>query len=794
MSTARLGGALGVLMMLASLILLVFAGLASASSLINQASVELDGDAHWWQQGSQDQSKVLSYNGYEYTIYYDAADGSGNVYPKVTRRTLSNNNLETVTLNTAEGRQIDPLDPHNTTDLGISPADGRLHIQWVMHNERIHYAISNERCLTEARFERCRFTWRGQTSNTRQEEKITYPEYFNAPDGTLYSGFRSGNGTGGDWVLHIYLDNGTWRDLGTILLGRSGTYDLDSQNGLEMGWNPSRRRGPYIDAAKFDSNGRLHLMWTWRETEPGEEVLNPLLAQHDIYYAYSDDGGLNWSDNSGTSVATNEIDPIRVEDSGTIAVYVRTGYWRANIMRMEIDRDNQPHIVMPTSDTFSLDLLQARIRQMHFWRTTDGVWHEQFIEPSEAAQQSFNIGGIQFDRANNMYVLYPKDQLGWVQYEAVTPRYNETLAGDHIIWDGRENLVIEPTSEYTGILTSAYIGLPIGGGATENRDLEIRVKNTTGDTEGKIYFTTDENQTWGFPQVKTFVNRNEGAYNTYTISMNGVTNWRGTLRALEFLPAARAAAGRGRITIDYIRLKNGNGTIVKEWTFNEGTRLYAAESAGADNWTTWELTQLLSGVNLSLYDATSFDIDERHYDSDHKITFPVLVQGEFGNERMRLYEYDVGGDEVAQQWGFGSDTIGWREENRNITGFGWASDERRGTIAGTISGGDARLVSPTLHLRLGRSSRIRVRMKNSRTATRLRGAVCWALNGRTGWRAEQCTLFNLTADNAHHIYEITPPAELTWREQELTSLRLDPSDNEEVRTGSFNVDYVRIVD
>ncbi len=786
----------GLILTLASLMALLIASLAHASSsLINPGSIELDNDAYWWNQGSQDQSKIVSYGGYEYTIYWDAADERGNVYPEVTRRTLSNNRLETTTFNTAEGRLIDPSDPHNTTTLGISPHDGRLHIQWVMHNEVLHYAISNERCLTAERFSSCTFTWRSQLE--RSEPKVTYPQYFNSPDGTLYCGFRNGAGTGGEWVLHIYNDNGTWTNLGVILSGESGTYDLDSANGLGELWEPSRKRGPYIDAIKFSADGRLHLVWTWREgiTVGGRE-LNPYIAEHDIYYAYSDDGGIHWNDNSGRAVATQQTDPIRIEDEGTLAVHIPPGFWRPPAMRMEVDRDNQPHLVMPTSDTRTFDEYLSRLREKHFWRTTDGVWHEQFIESSEEEEQNpFNVGSIQFDRANNFYYIYPKDELGWFGIERPEgTRYNESLPPDHLVWDGRENLIDLPYSEFNEMQTTNYIGVPIGGATTENDEIEIHLKNTTDDTSGKIEFITDENQTFGSPQVKTFTDPRESTLSTLIISMAGVTNWRGTLRALRLWPGTRATPGVGQVTIDYIRVRSsGRGTIAKAWEFNEGTRMYSAESPAAENWSFYERTQILSGVNLEWGDAISFDIDKDRYTTEHKITFPVLTQGGLLNERERLYEFDVGGDETAKNWSFGADTIGWTAP-RNVSEFRWASDGERGTLSGGITGGDSQLVAPSpINLEIARSSRVRIRMKNTR-ATALRASLCWSVDGGTVFRSEQCARFELTADGTYHIYEISTAGWRNWERHTLTKFRLDPSDNEEVTTGTFNVDYVRIID
>ncbi len=782
-------------------LLTVLAGSASASSLLDvsgRSALTIDSDAHWIQQAAWDENKVTTYGVYQYIVYWDAADGSGNVYLKITRRQLSNDALQSITFNTTDGKDSDPLDYHNTTVLGVSPVDGRLHVQWVDHSGPIHYAISSSGCLTQASFSSCTFTWQHQTSATTQEANVTYPEYVNDPDGNLYCGFRSGSGSSGTWVWHGYNNDGTWTNFGNILDGTSGSgsYDVDGAAGLDEGWNPATTRGPYVDSVKFDPSGRLHLVWTWRETVPNTSV-NPLLEQHDIYYAYSDDNGIHWKDNGGTQIATNQSDPIVVGDTSTIAVSVSLGWYRINTARMTIDRDNQPHLIFPSSDVNTLDQSASNLRSAHFWRTTSGVWHGQWVEPSgDGRNGDITIGSMLFDRANNAYYIYAKNDIGWVNFndDDHNPTYNVNLPSDHftIQDDGTQSsLVVQPTSALTQIDTLERFAVPIGTGSSDNRDVVIRVKNTTNATDGYVYFYTDAHPTWVAGMDRTFTVPNDGAFHTITIPMQGATNWSGTLRQLEMLPSYSATAGSGAFTIDYIRVENDAGTIAKGWDFSRAVSLYSAEMSGDNDWNgTWTITDIAPTEPLSWADASGFGVDENLYSTNEKVDFPVLEQGAPGTEIQKIYQYTIPSDSMAHQWGFGVDTIGWNAP-KDVSGFGYSS----GTIAGTITGNDSQLQSANnMNVPIGTGSTLSIRMKNS-TASGQTIAICWAVDGQQTYSSpSRCVQgISVTADNAYHTYNISTSAWGSWAGHKLTRLRIDPSDGS-ATSGTFNIDYVRILD
>ncbi len=782
--------------------LTVLTGSASASSLLDvsgHSALTVDSDAHWIQQAAWDENKVITYGAYQYIVYWDAADGSGNVYLKITRRRISDDNMQSITFNNTSGKMFDPLDYHNTSVLGISPVDGRLHVQWVDHSGPIHYAISSSGCLTQTTFSSCTFTWQHQTSNTTQEADVTYPEYVNDAAGNLYCGFRSGSGSNGNWVWHAYNNNGTWTDFGVILSGvtGSGSYDVDGAAGLDLGWDPATTRGPYVDSVKFDPSGRLHLVWTWRETVPNVAV-HPFLEQHDIYYAYSDDNGITWKNNAGTQVATNQSDPIVVGDTSTVAVSLGLGYYRVNTARMTIDRDNQPHLIFPTSDVYTLDPTMANLREAHFWRTTDGTWHGNFVEPStDGRDGDVALGSMLFDRANNAYYIYAKNNIDWYPWNdetCPTCGYNGDFPGDHftIQSDGTDTyLNMIPTTTALVTDTLNRINIPIGTGSTANRNIVIRIKNTTSATDGRFYFTTDADQVWSVPKHVDFTDPNDGAWHTITIPITSLSSWTGTLHSLELYPAQSENA-TGNVKVDYIHVQTDTGTVAKAWEFNKADTLYSAEISGDNDWNgTWTITDIAPNTPFVYYDASGFGVDETRYNIDKKVNFPVLEQGAPGTESQKIYQYTIPTDTMAHQWGFGVDTIGWNAP-KDVSGFGYSA----GTIAGTITNNDSELQSANnMNVPIGTGATLSIRMKNS-TATGQTMAICWAVDGQQTYSSpSRCaTGISVTADNAYHTYNISTSAWGSWSGHKLTRLRIDPSDGSAITSGTFNIDYVRILD
>jgi hypothetical protein len=143
-------------------------------------TIAIDSDSHWWNNPTP-----KTYNGYQYMTYWDAEDGAGDVYMKITRRRLSDDRLDTIRFDTRGAEQIlaVPKDGHNALSLGLSPVDGRIHISYSPHSAPHHYGISSAGCLSEATFSNCR---ESATAALMRLESLAIPA---RPD--RITGFRS---------------------------------------------------------------------------------------------------------------------------------------------------------------------------------------------------------------------------------------------------------------------------------------------------------------------------------------------------------------------------------------------------------------------------------------------------------------------------------------------------------------------------------------------------------------------------------------------------------------------------
>jgi hypothetical protein len=746
----------------------------------HQAAVVVDDDVHWWNQSSANWDKLVTYGDYQFVVYWDAENASGDVLLVIKRRHLPTGNLQTFEFDPEAALRREWL-PMNDTALGISP-DGRVHVTYDQHGRDHHYAMSNVGCAGQSDFAACSFSTQYQTADA-SEAKLAYPIYFNDSKGNLYFAYRSGSVVNGDEHLNRYNNDGTWTHVGIVLNGKSGgTYSA-------AGFT-STTRGPYVDGFCFDSSGRLHVMYTWREQGlPGGDTL----AQHDIYYVYSDDFGVTWKNRLGNQVAELPNDPVQVTDADTVAIAVDFDWWRTGAGRMALDSNGQPHLVVPQSDVKTQSWDAASMRQAHFWQTMDGVWHEAWVEPASLGNHAAVRGSLFFDRGDNAYYIYAVNALGWFAWNDPNvpgQPYNNVLPDDHVTWQGGDFLNVKLASLTTALVTREPINIPIGTSVGASRNVVIRMENLTAATEAKIYFTTnpisEPEPAWSTANSKTFAL--QPGWATYTISMAPLAGWTGTLRNMELDPALGVSSGE--LNIDYIRITDDAGSIAEAWEFQQGARLVAAGAEPTNNWRTWRTYDILPGVSVS-YGAESFSPDVGRYRRpDKMLEVPVLEQGAPGLELLTVRQFDIIQDDVAKQWFFATDRMGWTALNQ-VSSFDWVSDDGKGSLQGTFSGSDSQIVSANdLNVDLSVTDEIWVKMKRSAGS---KAKICWAVNGSATF-ANCSQQFDLIDDLAYHNYRISTAGFAGWHNQTLTRLRLDPSDTADVTSGTFTIDSVRILE
>ncbi len=168
-------------------------------------------------------------------------------------------------------------DGHNVISIGLD-GKGYLHLSFDHHGHPLKYARSV--APGSLQFSGLR----GMTG--KDEEDVTYPEFYSLPSGDMLFAYRSGASGRGNLVLNRYdVSSGTWNRVHDIL--------IDGEGERNAYWQM------YVDKA-----GVIYLSWVWRETWLVE-------TNHDLCYAVSHDGGETWQRTEGTRYEL----PITIRDA-----------------------------------------------------------------------------------------------------------------------------------------------------------------------------------------------------------------------------------------------------------------------------------------------------------------------------------------------------------------------------------------------------------------------------------------------------------------------------------------------
>jgi hypothetical protein len=319
---------------------------------------------------SFDQDKVVSFAGHQYSVFWDA-----NRLLTMVRRELRTGEIQTISF--PEHILADGLperqrnNGHRNTVVGISPGDGRLHLSWDHHNNDLNYTRNRAGFITNppARISAEDFEPKKPLTDGAPQ-RVTYPMFFNDHEENLFFFYRSGGSGAGDIALFEYGHSaGTWHIISDRLFGREGLYP---------DWNDSTSRNAYLHDILFDSTGRLHITWVYRE------VAATWASNHDLHYAYSDDKGRTWKNNAGEQIAdTRRGERITLDSPGIVVRKIPVFSWLMNQCGMTLDSRNRPHVATyHMEEPFRPETLthdppadeQHRLRYYHYWRGDDGEW------------------------------------------------------------------------------------------------------------------------------------------------------------------------------------------------------------------------------------------------------------------------------------------------------------------------------------------------------------------------------------------------------------------------------------
>jgi hypothetical protein len=236
-------------------------------------------------------------------------------------------------------------DAHNIISIMID-GDGYLHMAWNHHNNHLHYVKSKEPGSLELTEE--------LSMTGKQENKLSYPEFYKMPDGNLLFFYRDGGSGNGSLVLNQYnIKTKLWKQLQSNLIDGEG------------------RRNAYWQAC-VDAKGVIHLSWVWRETPD-------VASNHDLCYAFSKDGGLSWEKSTGEVYKV----PITAE-SAEYAFHIPQKSELINQTSMVADAEGYPYIATYWREEGS------SIPQYHLVYKTNEGWKKEELSFGKTA---FSLSG-----------------------------------------------------------------------------------------------------------------------------------------------------------------------------------------------------------------------------------------------------------------------------------------------------------------------------------------------------------------------------------------------------------------
>lgn len=396
------------------------------------------------------QDAVVTDNGRQYVAYYNIA---GHVC--VARRQLPGGEWEKLELT---DYLFEGNDSHNVISMGICPNDGTIHLAFDHHNETLHYRVSQTGVTTNPET----VTWDANLfNNTRNYleagksvSTVTYPRFWQTPQGNLQMCYRVGGSGSGDIILVDYnAAQGSWENT-RMVFSRYGSYSDVC--------GTSTSRNAYLNYPGYGPDGTLHVTWTWREGSGG--------TNHDICCAYSPDGGTTWYNNAGPQQQINihtagEIQTqslldlvwnatgpqvigqatgntstqqlIDVDSADIVAVPINRQYSLMNQQCQAVDPAGRIHTVMwyATEGAGCNVWASAGRDYHHYWRDFDGNWNHFMLQCSVGSRPKLFIRDngdafLIFIRSGSIIIAAASAQSQWTDWQEIAADTDHSYAGE----------------------------------------------------------------------------------------------------------------------------------------------------------------------------------------------------------------------------------------------------------------------------------------------------------------------------------------------------------------------------
>ncbi len=220
-------------------------------------------------------------------------------------------------------------DSHEKVTMGISP-DGIIHLAFDHHGSPLHYRASKLAVALDP----AAHDWTADIFGEVHDHlggpsmaKVTYPVFTSDAKGMMLY-LRMGGGSGSANSHFLSYEGGRW-----VVNSESASQFIDKS---WSGGNGTVNAYPHTLVMK---KKRWHLTWCWRDTPNARTC-------HDLCYAYSEDRGHSWKNNSGTTVAITGKNFITADTPGISVWPIPPGTRYVNGGSMCVDETGRVHVLM----------------------------------------------------------------------------------------------------------------------------------------------------------------------------------------------------------------------------------------------------------------------------------------------------------------------------------------------------------------------------------------------------------------------------------------------------------------
>ncbi len=333
------------------------------------------------------QEAITSHKGFQYIAYYDS---SRRVC--IARRRLPETEWKTIRF--SDYKFINN-DAHNTISMGICPNDGTIHIAFDHHVHPLHYRISKKNAANNPNHTKWVPSLFSPIQSYLEKDKsikITYPKFWQTPNGGLQFCYRKGgSGNGARMLVDYDSKQGEWKN----------TRQIDSPKGdFKDEMSTSHSRNSYPNGYTYGPKGYLHTTFVWRENAK-------VGANHDLNYLYSEDGGTFWKNSLGQAIKGIP----NIHSHGIKAIDIPRKYGLMNTHGQAVDSQSRIHTVIRHCSDQSFKNAGVKPGQILFGPPSAHRYFHYFLnsqkkwEKRELPGKTGNRPKLFVDKNDNLYLI-----------------------------------------------------------------------------------------------------------------------------------------------------------------------------------------------------------------------------------------------------------------------------------------------------------------------------------------------------------------------------------------------------